>query len=224
MTKNQAKFHAILNNYNNSKIIYSSAYACACNSFPLHSAGNFEIRNFNSSQTYSSYQASALTSYGQAKICFSQFIECGPDNSGATVETYDVQSNFTMSNFINMSSICFDGGFLTIGRALLFMDSCFIEIPYCQHFFAKFREDDTEHITITNSNIIAKISINHEILDTQNVNTFQERGDLTFADIIHVSLPSCNYSVYDCTCELNAFVFNHIHFFLLFEIFIFFGF
>lgn len=224
MFKNQAYLNAVFRNRVNSKINFCSAFDCAGTSYPLESYGIFELNSYNSSQIFSINQASALRSVGRANIIYSQFIECGPDESGATVETYNEESNFTMSNFVNMTSICTAFGFLTIGKAHLFMDKCFIETINSKIFISTFKPNGTEHITISNSNIITKVSIITIILETTLVNTQQSQGELTFADIMHASIPSCNYSEYECTCEINSLLFNNFQFFLLFEIFILFEF
>lgn len=187
---------------------------------PINTINSAEISNYNSSDILTSYQNSVIHSNGFGKIIYSQFINCGPDPNGASIETNNGQNNITLSNFVNITSNGSYHGFLTVGKAQLFIDQCFIELKACDIFISLFRPNNTELISISNSNIITSISIDSQILETKSVNVVETRGELTFADIAHVYIPSCNYSSHECTCELNFFFFNNIQFLLLFQVFI----
>lgn len=159
-----------------------------------------------------SFQNSVMYSVGIAKVTYNQFINCGPDPSGATFHVRGEQTNVSMTNFVNIST---KSSFLTMTQAQLFIDYSFIELKNCGIFISIWKSDNTEYLLISNSNIVASVNISNSILETKSVNKSEARNDMTFINFENIPVPICNYLVHECTCESNK-----LRFFFIFAVFI----
>lgn len=119
-----------------------------------------------------------------------------------------------MNNLINITSI--GGCFIVVGRgARAFFDNCFIELQQCNIFIGTYLPNGAEHAEISNCNIITNVSVSNPILETISVNISDSHGEMTFVDILQEFIPSCHYSIHECTCEFSLILFNYFQFFLV---------